>query len=198
MPILYKALVLSMVEYCSALWAPQKLGLVRDIESVQRQFTKKISGLENMSYVERLKKLRLFSLERRRDRFRIIYVWRIINGLSPNLSDLRYKIITKINLRRGLECKIPVLNRSANRTNSLQTLADGSFAVAGPKLFNCIDRDIREYSGPLSGFKNKLDRFLWTVPDVPVVIGQSQEIHCNRVDIRVQQKKSLTILPSNN
>ena len=68
MLILYKALVLSMVEYCSALWSPQKLGLVREVEAVQREFTKKISGLENKSYTERLKVLCLFSLERRRDR----------------------------------------------------------------------------------------------------------------------------------
>ena len=43
MLILYKALVLSMVEYCSALWSPQKLGLVRELEGVQRAFTKKIA-----------------------------------------------------------------------------------------------------------------------------------------------------------
>ena len=119
----------------------------------------------------------------------MIYVWRIINGLSPNLDDDRFKIVTSLNARRGLECKIPVLNRSSHRTRSLQTLTDESFAIAGPRLFNCIARDIREYSGPLEGFKKKLDCFLWTVPDLPVIVGQQQAVNNNKLYVRVNELK---------
>ena len=89
MLILFKSLVLSRLEYCSALWAPQKLGLIRELENVQRAFTKKIIGMQDHCYEDRLRLLNLFSLERRRDRYRVIYVWRIINGLSPNLDHIQ-------------------------------------------------------------------------------------------------------------
>ena len=39
------------------------------IERVQRSFTARIKGLEDMDYHERLKTLNTYSLERRRERF---------------------------------------------------------------------------------------------------------------------------------
>ena len=185
MLILYKALVLSMVEYCSALWSPQKLGLVRELEGVQRAFTKKIAGVQHLSYRDRLRELRLFSLERRRDRFRVIYVWRIINELSPNLEDARHKIQTTYSERRGLECRIPAISRASS---GLQTLTETSFAVAGPRLFNCITKGVREHTGSLASFKGKLDKFLWSIPDIPVIIGEQQAVNCNRLDARVREQ----------
>ena len=148
---LFKSLVLSTLEYCSVLWSPQKLGLIRELEDVQRAFTRRISSVQHLDYGERLKHLKLFSLERRRDRFRIIYVWRIINGLSPNLDDERYRITVTHSARRGLECRIPALRQTSQY---LKTLNDESFAVAGPMQFNCIDKSIRDHTGSLDSFKN--------------------------------------------
>ena len=183
---LFKSLVLSAVEYCSVLWSPQRLGLIRELEDVQRAFTRKITGVQHLDYGERLEKLKLFSLERRRDRFRIIYVWRIINGLSPNLDDDRYRINILHSARRGLECRIPALRQTSQ---SLKTLNDESFAVAGPMQFNCIDKNVRNHTGSLDSFKSKLDKFLWTVPDRPVIVGQQQAINCNRLDVRVSEMR---------
>ena len=102
MLLLYKSLVLSTIEYCSVLWYPQKLGSIREMEDVQRSFTRKISGLQDNSYERRLITLKLFSLERRRDRYRMIYVWRILIGLSPNFDDDRFKMSAFYNGQRGL------------------------------------------------------------------------------------------------
>lgn len=44
-----------------------------------------------------------------------------------------------------------------------------SFAVVGPRLFNCLPVDIRGYEGDLPGFKGRLDKYLMTVPDKPVL-----------------------------
>ena len=184
MLILFKSLVLSTVEYCSVLWSPQKLGLIRELEDVQRAFTRKIAGVEHMEYGDRLKKLNLYSLERRRDRYRVIYVWRIINGWSPNLDDDRHKISTSFSARRGLECRIPAMSQTSQ---SLKTITDESFAVAGPRQFNCIDKDIRSHNGTIDSFKAKLDKFLWTIPDQPVIVGQQQALNCNRLDVRVSE-----------
>ena len=46
------------------------------------------SGMEGLSYPERLTVLKLYSLHRRRERYIIIYVWKILEGLVPNLFPL--------------------------------------------------------------------------------------------------------------
>ena len=45
-----------------------------------------ISGMQNLSYHQRLNALRLYSLQRRRDRYIVIYMWKILENLVPNLT----------------------------------------------------------------------------------------------------------------
>lgn len=75
---LWKALVLPKIEYCCQLWSPTKVGDIQNIEALQRTFTHKINGFQDYNYWERLKALNLYSLERRRDRYNIIYAWKIM------------------------------------------------------------------------------------------------------------------------
>ena len=81
---IYKATVLPILEYCSQLWGPTKTGDIKLLESIQRSFTSKINEVRELSYWDRLKLLDLHSLERRRDRYSIMYVYKIITGLVPN------------------------------------------------------------------------------------------------------------------
>ena len=74
---LYKSLVLSRIEYCCLLWAPTNPGLISRLESVQRSFTRRLAnytGQNRPNYWERLKRLNMYSLERRRDRYAVLYV----------------------------------------------------------------------------------------------------------------------------
>ena len=64
-------------------------------------YTKHISGIRDFSYSKHLDTLKLYSLQRRRDRYSIIYVWKIVEGLVPNLSD---PITCSLSDRRGRTC----------------------------------------------------------------------------------------------
>ena len=161
---LLKTFVIPRLEYCCQLWSPHKSGEIFELERVQKNFMKKIAGLDNKNYWERLKELDLYSLERRRERYLIIYVWKIIQGLVPNIEG-RNKIRTSTNGRIGLRCEIP--QRVTSATQRIQTCKDNSFLVNGPKLFNCMPKDIRECSENQNIFKRRLDKFLRTVPDQP-------------------------------
>lgn len=65
---LYCSLLLHLLEYCCQLWHPWKLSETKALEGVQRTFTNKISSVKNYNYWDRLRKLHLYSLERRRER----------------------------------------------------------------------------------------------------------------------------------
>ena len=86
---LYKSLVMSRLYYASQLWSPYLLKYVYLIEKVQRAFAKHITGMCYLSYSKCLEVLKLYSLQRRREReiYGIIYVWKIVEALVSNLSD---------------------------------------------------------------------------------------------------------------
>ena len=162
---LFKMLILPIAEYCSQLWSPTYEGDILKIENIQRSFTKRISGMEDKNYVQRLSELSLYSLQRRRERYQIIYIWKILNNLVPNFSNPAFEVkmtsSERYEIRNGMLCTIP------RSPISQKELYERSFIVRGPKLFNKIPREIREFQGNLATFKDKLDNFLSTIADEP-------------------------------
>ena len=163
---LWKSLVIPILDYCSQLWSPSKVGDIQQLEDVQRAFTRRIRFRNDKEdYWQRLSKFQLYSLERRRERYRILYVWKIIEGVVPNLPG-RSQIVCKTSLRFGRLCQIPPV--ASSTSNKLQRLREGSFCVNGPKLFNSLPSYLRNMSGMSHlEFKKELDKFLGTVADEP-------------------------------
>ena len=135
---LWKSLVMSRLEYCSQLWCPLKKGEIQALEMVQRTFLRKISGMNELSYWDQLKKLNMYSLERRRERYRIIYVWKVLENRVPNIGNDR--ICSKNHPRRGRECFPPKVNQYCNR--KVQSLLYASLPVHGQQLFNCLPKEL--------------------------------------------------------
>ena len=119
-----------MVEYCSPLWDPAKLDDISHIEDIQRQFTRCIVSCRGLSYWDRLKKLNLRSLQRRREQYIVIHVRKIANKLAPNDIGMEFRMHPRL----GLKAIIPSQYRNAQR--SVQTAYENSFGVRGAKLFN--------------------------------------------------------------
>ena len=74
MVALFKSLVLPRLEYGCQLWSPTSVNQINAIENIQRKFTKHITGMHSLPYENRLKHLKLCSLQRRRDRYSYIYM----------------------------------------------------------------------------------------------------------------------------
>ena len=113
----------------------------------------------------------MYSLERRRERYIIIYVWKIIEKQVPNFTHSDNTGIQEYwNPRRGRYCTVPVLNLRSPK--KIQSIRHGSFGIKGPRLFNTLPAYLRNLSGcSVDEFKRSLDRYLATVPDEPQIRG---------------------------
>ena len=188
MMILWKQLVRPFLDYCSQLWSPCTPGLINQLESVQKSYIRKIAGMHCLDYWEQLQHLKIYSLERRRERYLIIYTWRVIEGHVPNPSSTLSSFTT---LRSGRFCHIPKVKSSASA--KVQTLRHNSFACKGPRLLNKMPQCIRDLSGCTTDeFKKKLDEILTLYPDEPRLqgLGMYSASESNSL-VHVKRKKIL-------
>ena len=165
---LWKTLVLPKMEYCSQLWSPTRKGDIQRIELLQKNYVQKIHGGYGLNYWQRLHKFNLFSLQRRREQYQIIYVWKILEKMVPNVNNPGIR--DQISLRNGRTCVIPTVNRNA--TTRIQKIRESNLDVHGARLFNCLPRSIRNITGhSIEMFKSNLDRFLKLILDEPLIPG---------------------------
>ena len=163
---LYKTLIRSRLEYCSPLWHPSKIEDIKHLEAVQRSITSKISEVKHLPYWERLRKLNLMSLQRRRERYIAIQMYKLYHELTPN--DLQLEFYESN--RRGPCCKIPPMSKICRP--KVQRMYDESFRVMGAKIWNTIPECIRRKT-TLSSFKSALTKHLLNLQDYPPVPGIS-------------------------
>ena len=92
----------SHFDYAVSVWDPYKIKHITDIKDVQRRATKLILEIKNLSYPERLRKLKLLALPYRRIRGQMIEVYKIINNIyDKNVSEniLTFRPNADFNLR---------------------------------------------------------------------------------------------------
>ena len=129
--------------------------------SVQSSFFNKITGMASLDYWEQLKALKMSSLQRRRERYICIYVWKVLEGIVPNFG-----LCSSHSNRRGRSCIVPALVRAGSQR--YQTIRSNSMGVMGPRLFNHLPASIRDMTGcSVDTFKRALDKHLDAIPDEP-------------------------------
>ena len=83
------------------MWSPTSKNEIRRTDwplSVQRRFTKRITGMSNMSYYSGLKELQLESLELRRFRTDLLTVYKILFGLLNTSTDVFFTLRAQAHL----------------------------------------------------------------------------------------------------
>ena len=71
-----------ILEYNSVVWPPWLKQDIDQIEKVQRRFTKRLVGMKDLSYDERMHRLGLPSLELRRLHLDLIFCYKVDFGLA--------------------------------------------------------------------------------------------------------------------
>ena len=178
---MYRTYVQSLLDYGSQVWAPVNPSLISHLESVQRLYTIQTDGLSSYNYWQRLQKMRLQSVQRRMERYRVIYLWKIIMGIVPNFG-----IEWTVNSSRGRMITIPQCKSSYS--SLAKTMREQSITVHRGKIFNLLPYDIRNWDGSKETFKLKLDEFLTNIPDhprtndlIPAPMNRISTLHSNSI-----------------
>ena len=144
---LYKSLVRPHVEYCVSAWSPRYIK-DKDKFDIQHKFTRLIPGMQKLSYMERLAKLNLWSLEERRNRSDLIEVFKMAKNLSPIPLTKFFELNTD-NRTRGHSFKLV-----KHRCNC--EVRRHFFSERVINRWNMLDQDTIS-AKTVNGFKSKLE-----------------------------------------
>ena len=175
---LLKSVVRCHLEYACIIWSPVDQYSINLIESVQQRFTSKFSCFQtyddvaqmplcSVDYPTRLKQLGIYSLERRRERYMILYIYKIIIGLVHNPGfEVQFQ-------ERFNSYYIPPI-RQPHAPRWVCRARESSFFFVGPRLYNSLPTHLRLLEDEphpsqkqVNAFKKRLDKYLTDIPDVP-------------------------------
>ena len=175
MMTIMKSLVQTKLDYCSQLWSPSDQTAINQLESVQRHLVNRICDrrLSSLNYWEKLSELHLYSQERRRERYQVIFIWKISQGMVSGYSmDFSYMG------RRGRYAVPKQVVRAA--PSVVRNARERSLGVRGANLFNLLPEQLRSMNTDhIDLFKNHLDVFLSSIPDQPTMTGLGRGAESN-------------------
>ena len=182
---MFNTYIKSKLEYCCIVWSPVQQTYIYELEKIQKTFTSKINGMEGLDYHQRLEKLGMYSLERRRDRYFIIYGWQQLEKLKENILGLKSSWIGTS--RRIISTRIPYQFEGRRLTRANVTKIYNCPSRRVERMFNSIPANIRNLSGVTTDtFKYHLDKWLKTLPDLPRMGNYSRFVAAETNNIQHQ------------
>ena len=176
MRTLFISLIRPILEYGCEVWSPHKVKDILQIEQLQRNFTSRIWNLEESDYWERLTKLGLESLQRRREKITILHIWKIKNNIYPNSIDIKFKQERRTQADKAVIRPLPRVHQK------LLTKFDESFIIRSGRLWNKIPPELSRLTN-YNEFKTKLNQFLSKIPDKPPIPGYPFANHNSVLDV---------------
>ena len=197
---LFKTLIRPILEYANATWCPYLRKHIDMIEGVQRRFTKEIIGMGNLEYEDRLKGLRLPSLEYRRIRGDMIEVYKIKHEYhDPITTSTLIKCPDSVSTNAtpansmntpgmtttGHEFK---LMKSRSNTQTYQAF----FTYRTVNLWNNLPREAVNAKS-LNAFKNHIDKSIkLKIASTPQTLENQNQINPTQKPKKILRYKKMT------
>ena len=148
---LFKSLVRSIIEYANPVWCPYKRKHIDLLEKIQRSFTKRVNGMYNLEYCQRLERLGLPSIEFRRFRGDLIETYKILHEIYDPVTTRELLSLNKFHTR-GHNFK---LNKNSPNLNTYKFF----FVNRIVNLWNQLPYHVVN-SPSVNVFKNRIDSLL--------------------------------------
>ena len=154
--LLFKSIIRPHLEYASPVWSPITQGEKNRIEGVQRRASKLVPALSNLPYTERLQILKLPTLEYRRTRQDLIFLYNYAHN----------NIILNTNTRCNI-CR--------NNTNMLSPITSGTRG-------HPFRYQLHQHNGIRKKFFTTRTLTLWNSLSPETVLAPSLNSFKNRLD----------------
>ena len=154
---LYKQRVRPLLEFSTAAWNPWLKCDIDLLEKVQMKAVRAISSLKAKTYPEKLKEIKLMSLETRRTRYDLIQVYKFLNKVDNVNPDIWFKTVGE-NPARVTRLSNYVLNLVKSR--SRLDVRSQFFSQRVVDKWNSLPTDVKTKPS-INSFKNALDNYLF-------------------------------------
>ena len=105
---LFTTYIRPLIEYAAPIWSPTDVGSFVKLEHIQRRFTKRVRGLHNLSYEERLSRLKIPLLSCRRSFLLGCLIYKLIHNLiDMPLIEAGLQLSTSRTRASGLKLVVP-------------------------------------------------------------------------------------------
>ena len=151
LPLLFKSLVRPHLEYGNVIWGPFYKGDSQKVERIQRRATKGVTGISSLPYEERLRCLKLPSLQHRRRRGDMIMTYKIITG-KVNLDREDFFSFSSNQTNRGSH------QYKVKKPKAVKEVRRNAFSIRVVNEWNKLPKDVVTAQST-TDFKRNLDEF---------------------------------------